>query len=120
MAVRRAAVVARILALALVGLIAPRAQAASAADITGTVTLNGTPPPEQVNTHIASDPICGKLHPEPVKTQFFVVGPKGELKDVLEDETFRNVLATGAEAIFARREYREANHANADPESRPE
>ncbi|MDB6110814.1 MAG: hypothetical protein JWR69_2564 [Pedosphaera sp.] len=58
-------------------------QAASAADITGTVTLNGTPPPEQVNTHISNDPICGKLHSEPVKTQFFVVGPKGELKDVV-------------------------------------
>jgi plastocyanin len=58
-------------------------QTASAADITGTVTLTGTPPPEKLNEQISSDPNCGKLHPEPVKTQFFVVGPKGELKDVV-------------------------------------
>src|ERR1700688_4210400 len=58
-------------------------QAASAADITGTITLTGTPPPEKVNDQISSDPNCGKLHTEPVKTQFYVVGPKGELKDVV-------------------------------------
>ncbi|MDB6016083.1 MAG: hypothetical protein JWR19_572 [Pedosphaera sp.] len=56
---------------------------ASAADITGTVTLNGTPPPEKVNDLIKNDPICGKLHSEPVKTQFYVVGSKGELRDVI-------------------------------------
>jgi plastocyanin len=58
-------------------------QAASAADITGTITLTGTPPPEKVNDQITSDPNCGKLHTEPVKTQFYVVGTKGELKDVV-------------------------------------
>jgi len=45
---------------------------------------------------------------------------KGKLKDVLEDEIFRNVLALAAETIFPSREYRKANHANADPDSRPE
>ena len=58
-------------------------QAASAADITGTVTLKGTPPPEKSIDAIASDPNCGKLHSGPVKTQFYVVGSKGELKDVV-------------------------------------
>src|SRR4051794_26192641 len=58
-------------------------QAASAADITGTVTLKGTPPPEKTIEQIANDANCGKLHSGPVKTQFYVAGPKGELKDVV-------------------------------------
>lgn len=58
-------------------------QAASAGDITGTITLTGTPPPERVNEMINSVPDCAKLHTEPVKTQFYVVGSKGELKDVV-------------------------------------
>jgi plastocyanin len=58
-------------------------QAASAADITGTVTLKGTPPAEKTIEQIASDPNCGKLHSGPVKTQFYVTGSKGELKDVV-------------------------------------
>lgn len=58
-------------------------QTASAGDITGTVTLNGTPPPELVNTTIAENADCGKLHSEPVKTQFYVVGSGKELKDVV-------------------------------------
>lgn len=58
-------------------------QAATAGDITGTITLTGTPPPEKVNTQIDSVPDCAKLHTEPVKTQFYVVSPKNELKDVV-------------------------------------
>lgn len=58
-------------------------QAASAGDITGTITLSGTPPEEKVNQAIADDPNCGKLHTEPVKTQFYVVGPNKGLKDVV-------------------------------------
>src|SRR5579872_5091850 len=58
-------------------------QAASAGDITGTITLTGTPPPEKVNDAINTVPDCAKLHSEPVKTQFYVVSPKGELKDVV-------------------------------------
>jgi plastocyanin len=58
-------------------------QAASAGDITGTITLTGTPPPEKVNEQINSVAECSKLHSEPVKTQFYVVSPKGELKDVV-------------------------------------
>lgn len=58
-------------------------QAASAGDITGTITLTGTPPPEKVNEQINSVAECSKQHSEPVKTQFYVVGPKGELKDTV-------------------------------------
>lgn len=57
-------------------------QAGMAADITGTVTLNGKPPEEKI-IDMSSVPDCSKQHAEPVKTQFYVVGPKGELKDVV-------------------------------------
>ena len=58
-------------------------QLATAGNITGKVTLKGTPPPEKENTLIKEDPNCGKLHTEPVKTRFFVVGAGGELADVV-------------------------------------
>lgn len=73
-------------------------QAASAADIIGTITLNGTPPPELVNTAIAADVNCGKLHPEPVTTHFYVVGPNKELKDVVVSLTGISGKSTGASA----------------------
>ncbi len=57
-------------------------QAATAADITGTVTLKGTPPEEKV-IDMSSIPDCSKQHSEPVKTQFYVVGGNGGLKDVV-------------------------------------
>jgi hypothetical protein len=52
---------------------------ASAADITGKITLKGTPPPE---VPIPFDPSCGKLHAEKATTRFYVVGGGGELGDV--------------------------------------
>lgn len=58
-------------------------QAASAADVTGTVTLSGTPPPEKPNDLIKNDPVCGKLHTDTVTTHFYVVGAKQELADVV-------------------------------------
>lgn len=73
-------------------------QAASAADVTGVVTLKGTPPPEKVNSSLAADPNCGKLHTEPVKTQFYVVGAKGELKDVVVKVTNITGKSTGEAA----------------------
>lgn len=73
-------------------------QTASAGDITGTITLNGTPPPEQVNAVIAQDVNCGKLHPEPVKTQFYVVGANKGLKDVVIYITGISGKSTGASA----------------------
>ncbi len=73
-------------------------QAASAGDITGTITLSGTPPEEKVNQAIADDPNCGKLHTAPVKTQFFVVGPNNGLKDVIVSITNLKGKSTGAAA----------------------
>jgi plastocyanin len=58
-------------------------QLATAGNITGKVTLKGTPPPEKEITDIKTDVNCGKLHTEPVKTRFFVVGAGGELADVV-------------------------------------
>jgi len=63
--------------------VAGLAQLASAADITGTVTLNGTPPPEREITPLENDPVCGKMHSGKVTTQFFVVGPNKGLADVI-------------------------------------
>lgn len=57
---------------------------ANAGDITGTVTLSGTPPAEKVITPLKDDATCGKLHPgETPTTKFFVVGPNKGLADVV-------------------------------------
>jgi plastocyanin len=72
-------------------------QIATAADITGTITLEGTPPPEKVNEFIAANPDCSKLHSAPVMTQFYVVGPNKGLKDVVV--TIQNApKSSGADA----------------------
>jgi hypothetical protein len=52
---------------------------ASAADISGKITLKGTPPAEVV---IPFDPSCGKFHTEKTTTHHYLVGPAGELGDV--------------------------------------
>ena len=56
---------------------------ATAADITGTITLKGTPPPEKAITPLKEDPTCGKLHADVPKTRFYVVGPNAGLADVV-------------------------------------
>jgi hypothetical protein len=63
--------------------IAGLTQFASAGDITGTVTLNGAPPPEKEMTPVENDPFCGKLHEGKVMTQFYVVGANKGLGDVV-------------------------------------
>ena len=68
--------------LAAIG-VAGFAQLASAADITGTVTLSGTPPPERDITPLNNDPVCGKLNGGKVSTTFFVVGADKGLADVI-------------------------------------
>jgi hypothetical protein len=55
------------------------ALSASAADITGTIALSGTPPAEK---DIPMDAACGKLHSAPVKTRFYAVD-NGKLADVV-------------------------------------
>jgi len=54
-------------------------QVAAAAELTGKVTLKGTPKPE---IPIDLGDICGKLHNGPVTTRHFVVGPNHELANV--------------------------------------
>ncbi len=63
-----------------------------AGDVTGRVTLKGTPPQEKT---IVMDEDCSKLHPEPVTTRHYVVGTNGGLANVfvyiskgLEGQTF--------------------------------
>jgi plastocyanin len=69
-------------------------QAASAADVTGKVTLKGTPPPE---TPIDFSDVaqCGDMHPTVTTSRRYVVGKDNALKDVfiyiskgLEGKTF--------------------------------
>jgi hypothetical protein len=56
-------------------------QPAGAADISGTITLKGTPAPEKEIKEIKEDPNCSKLHTEAVKTRFYVVGANNGLAD---------------------------------------
>ena len=58
-------------------------QIACAADITGVITLKGTPPPEKEITPLMENPDCGKMHATTPTTHFYVVGAKGELADVV-------------------------------------
>jgi hypothetical protein len=59
-------------------------QALSAADIIGTVTYKGTPPPEKEITPILNDPTCAATYNgKAPTTHFYVVGPKGEFGDVI-------------------------------------
>ena len=82
------------LALAVVAATIP----ATAGDITGKVTLKGTPPPEKEISQIKDDANCGKLHTEAVKTRFYVVGAKGELADVIVTLKGISGKSTGASA----------------------
>jgi hypothetical protein len=63
--------------------VASLAQFANAGDITGTVTLSGTPPAEIPITPLNNDPVCGKMHNGKVTTEFYVVGANKELADVI-------------------------------------
>jgi hypothetical protein len=57
-------------------------QMASAADITGKVTLKGTPAPEKPLPIDLKEPTCGALHKTVPTTRFYAVGKNGELADV--------------------------------------
>lgn len=71
---------------------------ASAGDLTGTITLSGTPPEPQVNTYLAANPQCAALHSEPVKIVFYKVGPNKELADVVVKITNISTKSTGETA----------------------
>ena len=57
--------------------------AAQAADIVGTITLNGTPPPEVPYTPLMNDATCGAMYKTAPTTHFYAVGPNHELADVI-------------------------------------
>jgi plastocyanin len=73
-------------------------QIAPAADITGTITLKGTPPKEKDITPLKEDATCGKFHTDMPTTHFYVVGPKGELADVVVSLQGISGKSTGAAA----------------------
>jgi plastocyanin len=54
-----------------------------AGEITGKITLKGTPPAEKNITPLKEDPTCGKFHTSTPTTKFYVVGSGGELADVV-------------------------------------
>jgi plastocyanin len=70
----------------------------NAGDITGTVTLKGTPPKEKDITPLKEDPNCGKLHAQMPTTHFYVVGSKGELADVVVSVQGAPATGSGASA----------------------
>jgi len=55
----------------------------TAGDLTGTVTLKGTPTPEKDITPLKEDATCGKLIEGMPKTAHYVVGAKGELANCI-------------------------------------
>ena len=73
-------------------------QLAAAADLTGTVTLKGTPPKEKDITPLKDDPNCGKLHTDMPTTHFYVVGADNKLADVVVFLKEASAKSTGAEA----------------------
>jgi plastocyanin len=71
------------LTLAAVASLAAALQVANAGNITGKVTLSGTPPPEKEITPLKEDATCGKLITGTPMTKFYVAGPGKELADVV-------------------------------------
>jgi plastocyanin len=73
-----------------------------AADITGVITFKGTPPPEKEITPLEEDATCGPLHTDKPTTHFYVVGPNGELADVVVslNMTGKSTGASAAPAVL--------------------
>ncbi len=71
---------------------------AAAADITGVITLNGTPPAEKEITPLMENPDCAKMHATTPTTHFYVVGPNHELADVVVSLKGVTGKSTGASA----------------------
>jgi hypothetical protein len=69
--------------LALTTLTVAAALQLNAADVTGKITLKGTPPAAPSIDAIKTDPNCGKFYTEVPKMKFFVVGAGGELADAV-------------------------------------
>ncbi|MGO9478923.1 MAG: hypothetical protein ACLQAH_03605 [Limisphaerales bacterium] len=74
------------------------APVARAADIIGVITLNGKPPAEIPITPLKDDATCGAMYHAVPTTHFYVVGPKGELADVVVSLKGVTGKSTGASA----------------------
>jgi len=82
--------------------VAALAVPALAAELTGKVTLKGTPPPEVEITPLKNDANCGKLVTQTPKTIHYVVGPNGELANtVVIVKGVPDAKSTGASATPA-------------------
>ena len=68
------------------------------ADIVGVVTFKGTPPAEKEITPLMDNADCAALHKTTPTTHFYVVGPKGELADVVVSLKGVTGKSTGAGA----------------------
>jgi len=77
------------------------AQFATAADVTGTVTLSGTPPAAIEIKPLEADPVCGKLNGGKAFTEFYVVGANKELADTIVMLKGDNLKPAQAEASAA-------------------
>jgi len=79
-------------------------QIASAADIIGTVTLQGTPPPEKEITPLMDNADCAAMYNgKAPTTHFYVVGPNGGFADVvvsLKDVTGKSTGAGAPPAVL--------------------
>jgi plastocyanin len=78
-------------------------QPARAGDITGVITLKGTPPAEKDITPLKDDATCGALYDTMPTTHFYVVSPQGELADVvvsLKDVTGKSTGASAPPAVL--------------------
>ncbi len=71
---------------------------AFAGDITGKITLRGTPPPNPEVRDLANDANCSKLVKEKVNMPFYVVSPDGALADVVISIKGLEGKSTGASA----------------------
>jgi plastocyanin len=85
-------------ALLIIAGLAATLQIASAGDITGTVSIKGTPPKEKDITPLKDDANCGKFHAEMPTTHFYVVGANNELADVIVSVQGISGKSTGASA----------------------
>src|SRR5450755_2093602 len=69
-----------------------------AADIVGIVTFKGTPPAEKEITPLMDNADCAASYKTTPTTHFYVVGPKGELADVVVSLKGVTGKSTGASA----------------------
>jgi plastocyanin len=71
---------------------------AHAADIVGIITFKGTPPAEKEITPLMDNADCAAMYKATPTTHFYVVGPKGELADVIVSLKGVTGKSTGANA----------------------